>query len=136
MKGFLVDTCIISELAKRTPAREVVRWFENTSESLFLSTITVEEFLTGLRHLGSEKKLAFFHVMMREEYEILPVTTEVAERSSLLRHEARVQGAPMGIADALIAATALEEDLTLITRNVKDFAKCGAPILNPFYRHD
>ena len=132
MKGFLVDTCIISELAKRSSAREVISWFENTSENLYLSAITVEEFLTGLRYLGSEKKLTFFRAMMEEEYQILPVTAEVAERSSLMRYEARKKGSPMGLADALIAATAKLEDLTLVTRNVKDFAKCGVPLLNPF----
>ena len=132
MKGYLVDTCIISELARRIPAPEVIRWFENTSENLFLSVITVEEFLTGLRYLNSEKKLTFFRNLMREEYETLPVTAEVAERSSRLRHEARMQGTSMAIADALIAATAGEEDLTLVTRNVKDFAKCGLKTLNPY----
>lgn len=132
MNGYLVDTCIISELAKRAPAPEVIRWFESTSENLFLSAVTVEEFLTGLRFLGSDKKLSFFYAMMREEYEVLPVTFQVAERSSNLRHGARVQGTPMDIADALIAATALEEKLILVTRNVKDFAKSGVSVLNPF----
>jgi predicted nucleic acid-binding protein len=132
MKGFLVDTCIISELAKRSPAREVVSWFENTSENLYLSAITVEEFLTGLRYLGSETKLTYFRTLMDEEYQTLPVTDEVTERSSLMRYEARKTGAPMGLADALIAATASLEDLTLVTRNVKDFSNCGVPLLNPF----
>lgn len=132
MTGCLVDISVLSELAKKAPAPAVVRWFENTAETLGLSTITVEEFLTGLLYLGSEKKLAFFSRMMRWECRVFPVTHAVAERSAQLRKAANAQGPPMGIADALIAATALEEGLVLVTRNVKGFCRCGVEILNPF----
>ena len=132
MKGYLVDTCVISELAKKKPATEIINWFQNTAENLFLSVITVEEFFTGLHILGSKKKLEFFSNLMHDEYEILPVTIHTAHLSGKLRSSARKQGVTMAIADALIASAALEQNLILVTRNVKDFKTCGVELLNPF----
>lgn len=132
MKGFLIDTCVISELAKKNPSSSITSWFGNTADDLYLSVITVEEFLTGLHTLGSERKLEFFSDLMSDEYEVLPVTVKTAEVSAKLRSSARRQGITMSIADALIAAAALERDLTLVTRNVKDFKTCGVTILDPF----
>jgi predicted nucleic acid-binding protein len=63
---------------------------------------------------------------------ILPVTEAVAERWGVLAAAARRAGIGVSVVDGLIAATALEHDLTLVTRNVKDFAPMGVPITNPW----
>jgi predicted nucleic acid-binding protein len=66
------------------------------------------------------------------EGRILPVTQAVAERSGVLDGERQLAGRPLNIADGMIAATALEHGLTLVTRNVRDFADMGVTPFNPW----
>jgi predicted nucleic acid-binding protein len=63
---------------------------------------------------------------------ILPVTQRVGNRWGVLGGECQLRGAPLNTADGMIAATALEHDLTLVTRNVKDFAGLGVVLINPW----
>ncbi len=63
---------------------------------------------------------------------ILPVTQAIAERWGVLEGQRLIAGRTLGAADGMIAATALEHDLTLVTRNVKDFAGLGVVLLNPW----
>lgn len=68
----------------------------------------------------------------RFENRILAVTYYVAERWGVLDGECQLKGIALNTADGMIAATALEHDLTLATRNVKDFANLGLRLLNPW----
>jgi len=63
---------------------------------------------------------------------ILPVTKAIAERWAALSARAQLKGTQPSVIDGLVAATALEHDLTLVTRNVKDFEQLGLALLNPW----
>jgi predicted nucleic acid-binding protein len=63
---------------------------------------------------------------------VLPITQAIAERWGVLDGQRQAAGQPLSIADGMIAATAVEYGLTLVTRNVKDFAGLGVMILNPW----
>lgn len=63
---------------------------------------------------------------------VLPVTDIIAERWGVLTAEHRLKGRPVGMADGLIAATAMEHGLTVVTRNIKDFSGLGIQVVNPW----
>ncbi len=137
---FLLDTNVISETRKRERANDGVRSFlreaERASAQLYLSAVTVGELRRGveiLRYRGDVAQASalqrwFDHVLKQFEQRILPVDTEIGHRWGALR-------APRGehALDKLIAATALIHELTVVTRNVADFAETGVEVIDPFH---
>ena len=71
-------------------------------------------------------------LMLRFRGRILPVTYSIADLWGKLHGERQLRGTPLNMADGMIAATALEHNLTVVTRNVKDFAGLGVAVLNPW----
>jgi predicted nucleic acid-binding protein len=63
---------------------------------------------------------------------ILPVSEPVAERWGVLTGQFKLKGRPLKVEDGLIAATALEHGLTIVTRNAKDFQSMEVPVVNPW----
>ncbi len=133
---FLLDTNVVSELFKKQPEPKVSSWLkEADQDSLFLSVLTLGEIRKGIEKMdqGSRKaRLVQFlekDVPAQFEERILPVDFEVAETWGLLEaHSSR----PLPTVDALLAATALTHNLTLVTRNTQDFSFSHLKILNPW----
>jgi len=128
---YLVDTNVLSELARRRPNPGVLAWAEGVSR-IRLSVITVEEIQYGLAWKPNERVLRWFADFFANHCEVAPVSDPIARRAGRLRGEARAHGLTRTQADALIGATALEADLTLVTRNTGDFEGVGLALLNPF----
>ncbi|WP_321477567.1 type II toxin-antitoxin system VapC family toxin [uncultured Paludibaculum sp.] len=139
MNGFLLDTNVISELVKPEPDTNVVRWIEETDESiLFLSVITIGEIRNGIERLTPGKRRgrleSWLKIDLRARFRdrILPVDESVAERWGALSAIATANGRPVPVIDGLLAATAVHHDLMLVTRNVQDVAGTTVPTLNPW----
>jgi predicted nucleic acid-binding protein len=139
MSGFLLDTNIPSELTRVRSEPRVEQWLDDADDDeLFLSVVSVGEILKGITILPEGKRRAglqqWLDTTLRPWFagRILPVTEAIAERWGVLSGESRLKGKPIKMADGMIAATALEHDLTLVTRNVKDFAGFNVPIFNPW----
>ena len=139
MSGFLLDTNCVSEIVRVKPEPRVLEWMEAADESLlYLSVLTLGEIRKGLAALPQSRRRtrleAWLEVDLRGRFSgrILPVDAAVADRWGLLAAQARRKGAPLPIVDGLLAATALHYNLTIVSRNVCDFAAAQAPVLNPW----
>ena len=139
MNGYLLDTNIPSEMSKPRPEPQVSAWLrEANQDNIFLSIITITELVRGItRHKDpvQQKRLqTWFDTQIREwfELEILPVTGPIADLTGRLIGRRDLAGRPLALGDALIAATALEYDLTLVTRNTRDFIDIGLRLINPW----
>ncbi len=136
---YLLDTNIVSELRKAKSGKandNVIAWANSVSGvSLFISVIVILELETGV--LMVEQRDARQGKMLRAwlsksvlptfAERVLPVDTAVAQRCARLHVPNRKSDR-----DALIAATALVHGMTMVTRNGKDFASTGVPVLDPW----
>jgi predicted nucleic acid-binding protein len=139
MSGFLLDTNIPSELTKPQPASSVTTWVDAQDDaSLYLSVVSVGELRRGITVLPRGKRRTQLEQWLEQHLlplfagRILPITQSVGNRWGVLGGECQLRGRPLTVADGMIAATALEHGLTLVTRNVKDFAGLGVVLLNPW----
>ncbi|MEH2459553.1 MAG: type II toxin-antitoxin system VapC family toxin [Nostoc sp.] len=128
---FLCDTNIISELVRLQPNSGVLKWAALVP-TIVLSAITVEEIFYGLTFKPNSRIKIWFESFLENNCEVLPITIEIAKRSGELRGQLRLSGKTHTQADMMIAATAQIHQLTLVTRNIRDFDGCGIPLLNPF----
>jgi hypothetical protein len=134
---FLIDTVTLSELRKRERDPKVVAWFERQrTADLFLSVISIGEIERGIARQratdpGFASALATWldRVLTLYGERVLPFDLRTARRWGAL-------SAALGndSADLMIAATALENGLTVVTRNVSDFEPTGAAVVDPFSR--
>lgn len=140
MSGFLLDTNIPSETIRVRPEPRVTAWIaDQTNESLFISAITIGELRRGFTTLPEgeherRKRLEKWldqDVTMWFNSRILPVTKQIADRWGVLDGTCRLRGTPLNTADGLIAVTALDRGLTVVTRNIRHYAGLGVSILNP-----
>jgi predicted nucleic acid-binding protein len=137
--GFLLDTNVLSEFARTgAPDHHVDRWLQTTAEeSLFASVLTFAEIRRGIELLPPGKRRTQLEqwqddVVASFEMRLFPVTKAIADRWAILAAQAQRKGITLANIDGMIAATALEHDSTLVTRNVKDFAGVELPLFNPW----
>ena len=139
MSGFLLDTNVISELVKPRPEATVTAWIEGTDESLlYLSVLTLGEIRRGIAALPQSRRRATLEAWLdkdlraRFEDRILVVDQEVADRWGLLTAAARNSGIVLPVIDGLLAATAMEHNLTLVTRDTGQIPFVGVSVFNPW----
>lgn len=136
---YLIDTNVISESRKRSKADSGVQaFFKQVAEEdarVFISVVTVGELRRGvelIRHRGDRRQATQLEKWLDQllgDYEdrVLDITGDIAQLWGRLRVPH-----PENALDKQIAATALIYDLTVVTRNHKDFSKTGVRLLNPF----
>lgn len=127
----LLDTNVLSELARPRPTPTVAAWASQL-EAVTVSVVTVDEVFYGLAIKPNPRIQTWFEAFFDSGCRILDVTAPIARHAGILRGQLRAGGMPRTQADMLIAATAALHGLTVATRNAKDFAHCGIAVLNPF----
>ena len=127
----LADTNVVSEFVKKTPDAQVMQWLQAV-ELMAISTITLEEAHFGLAWQPNARKLALFNALVDQMHAVYPITASIAQRAGAMLGQFQAQGIVRSTPDMLIAATAMEHQLVLATRNVRDFLGCGVQVVNPF----
>lgn len=132
---FLIDTNIVSELARKNPDPGVVAFIAEQPR-LFVSTILFHELTYGLETASNDQKprLTMFVAGLRERFgrSAIPVDLDISETAGRLRAFEKANGRILTVADSLVAATAMVKGLSLVTRNIKDFETLGLKLVNPF----
>lgn len=139
MTDSLLDTNVLSEFSHTgAPDHRVDQWLDSQpEESLFASVLTFAEILRGIELLPASKRRTQLEEWLTDlqtsfATRLLPVTKAIADRWAVLSAQAQLRGTPLANIDGLIAATALEHDLTLVTRNVKHFSGLSVKLFNPW----
>ena len=136
MTGYLLDTNVISEIRKASRANStLLAWFDTTTEEeLFLSVLVLGEIRSGIERIRQKdpvqtRSLERWLVTLETNYSerTLPVTSAIADQWGKL-----TALSPLSVVDGLMAATALVNDLTLVTRNILDVKRTGVKVYNPF----
>ncbi|MEE9394476.1 MAG: type II toxin-antitoxin system VapC family toxin [Planctomycetota bacterium] len=134
----LLDTCVISETAKKSGLKHIRdRVARLSAKDTFLSVITIGEITKGVKQLDPSRKrtaLEGFLAQLEENFEhrILDVGIETAQIWGEITAQARMRGKVIPPLDGIIAATAIQHGLHVMTRNVKDFEESGVLLVNPW----
>jgi len=139
VNGFLVDTNVPSELIRARPDPNVKNWiYTQDEQSLYLSAVSIGELRRGIVILPPSKRRTDLEQWLENELiprfknRVLPVTQNIANLWGTLDGQRKLKGMPLAMADGMIAATAIEHNLILVTRNVNDFAHLRVVLLNPW----
>lgn len=134
--SYLLDTNVLSELRKKAPDAGVVDWMgRRPTSSLYLSVLTLGELRKGVESVSDASRRAALLDWLETELpafftgRILPVDIQVADRWGRMVAAA---GRPVPAIDSLIGATAAHFGLSLVTRNVRDYADLGLDVINPW----
>jgi predicted nucleic acid-binding protein len=131
---YLLDTNVISELRRPRPHGAVVAWLAPIADSnLHLSAVTIGEIQAGIeitREQDAPKadEIEQWAALVAGSYNVLPMDAETFRLWARLMH----RNSNTLYEDAMIAATAKQHALTVVTRNVGDFARFGVEVFNPF----
>jgi predicted nucleic acid-binding protein len=124
-RPYLLDTTVLIDVSKRRePASLWLAEMLQGSEQLCVSAVTVAEFFTGLWPAERDDWQVFLSELTHWD-----VTREIAILGGILRHDLAQQGRTLQIPDALIAATAIVHEATLITANIRDFSGTGVAVM-------
>ncbi|AFY58844.1 putative nucleic acid-binding protein, contains PIN domain [Rivularia sp. PCC 7116] len=136
---YLLDTCVIYELVAKKPSKKVIDWIDNIEqENIYLSVITIGEIRKGIEKLPESKRKTNLQQWLNDELlirfqgKILVIDTDVILVWGELTGRLDIEGKRMPAIDSLIAAIAIHNNCSLVTRNEYDFKDVGLSIVNPW----
>lgn len=139
MNGFLLDTCAISEVARRKPDPGFSAWLRDADAAhVYLSVISLGEIRKGVELLADRHKKAALESWLTSDLttrfagRVLMLDSGVADRWGRLTALSAKRGRTAPAMDSLLAATALHYNLSVVTRNERDFAFTDVSITNPW----
>lgn len=139
MRGWLLDTNVVSELRKPNPDSNVVNFIATQpGETLFVTDITLAEIKYGIEQLADAARRTDLHLWLERSLRplfagrILAITEDVIVRWKTMAVEGRKRGHTFGQPDLFIAAIASLQDLVVASRDVREFIESGVPVFDPW----
>ena len=134
---WLLDTCVVSETFKREPDAAVMAWLSDNAKAAALPAVALGEIQHGIERMSesrSRNRLQVWRDRIAAQFahRTLAADESVFRQWGHLRASLEAIGRPQQDMDVLIAAIAVCHDLTLVTRNVRDFADTGVRLLDPW----
>ena len=136
---YLLDTCVISEVIKRKPSSNVIKWIKQEEESnFFISVLTIGELHKGIEKLDKSKRKDELHNWVENDLKerfcnrIINIDMPVVTMWGKIQGMTERTGKSMPAIDSLIAATGITHHLTVVTRNISDMKESGAVLYNPW----
>lgn len=132
---FLVDANVLSEATRPEPHPAVVEWLRKHERLIAVTPIILGEIEYGIGLTLSSRKRRLLEQWLAEGIKrlcVIDLDVETASVWATLLIRLRKKGLAMPVKDSLIAASALQHQLTVVTRNVRDFQNAGVPLINPF----
>lgn len=140
MKGWLLDTNVLSELRRPKPEPKVVAFVTaQPLDSLYVSAVTFAEIRFGIELIADVHKRAalgdWLNLQLRPMFQnrALPVSEDIMFKWRLMVEEGRKAGHTFSQPDLIIAATALHHGLTIVSRDEGGYSKTGAALVNPWH---
>ena len=137
--NYILDTCLISELAKSEPNKKVVDWVLSENETNFyVSVLTFGELHKGIEKLPESKKKEKLRIWVENELRnrfqnrIMGIDIRVSITWGKIQSIAEKKGKPMPAIDSLIAATGIAYGMIVVTRNISDMEQSGVDLFNPW----
>jgi predicted nucleic acid-binding protein len=134
--SYLIDTNVLSELRRKTPNANVVKWVNSRpATSLYLSVLTLGELRKGIDSLADAKRRLNLVDWLETELPLFFAGRILAIDQGVADHWGRLlafAGRTLPAVDSLLGATAAHHGLTMVTRNSKDFDNLGLEVLNPW----
>ena len=136
---YLLDTCLLSETRRKVPNQGVVNWLESVDEDrLFISVVTLTEIQKGIVKLDEGPRRQAFQTWLDKDLSarfkgrVLGLSQEVALEWGVLLGSNERKGEKLPLIDSLLASTAIQYNLTLVTRKTSDFGRMPVRLINPW----
>jgi toxin FitB len=132
---YLVDANVISEPTKRVPSSKVVDWLSTNEGNLVVDSIILGELCVGILALPRGRKrtqLEQWFDDVTQTIDCFPWDGMISRRWAKLVVDLKQKEVKLPLLDSMIAATALHHELTVATRNTRDFERAGVKVLDPF----
>jgi predicted nucleic acid-binding protein len=137
--NLLLDTNVLSEVQRPAPDLKVLGWLDTVDEDrVFISVASIAELRRGIALMAGGRRRAALAAWLANDLparfaeRILPIDQAIAERWGDLMAQSRRSGIALSVMDGFFAATALARNLTMVTRNARDFTPFGVPLFNPW----
>lgn len=132
---YLVDANVLSEPTRPSPDAKVVDWLSANERTLVVDSVVLGELYLGVLSLPAGRRrtgLEHWFEALSRTIVCLPWDAAVSRQWAKLVVALKRKGTPVPLLDGMIAATALEHGLSVVTRNVNDFKPTGVKVVNPF----